>query len=182
MKATELSTLLPDMLPRLRSCALRIAGNRYDAEELVQRACVRALERAHRLRADTSPTSWVLSILHSIWLNEVRKRNRRDRLLLAWSDALPETVADARRTPETDVAVRQIVDAVQRLPEPQRAALLLVSVDGFSYQEAADVLRIPIGTVMSRIFRAREAIRAAFDAPRASRTSREPCIGGGACR
>lgn len=169
MKQTELSMTIPDMLPRLRSFAMRITGNRHDAEELVQRACVRALERAHQLRADTSPLSWVFSIIHSIWLNELRQRNHRDRLLLDWNDALMETIADPRSTSETGLAVRQIIDAVARLPEPQRIALLLVSIDGFSYQEAADALDIPVGTIMSRISRARKAIRVAFDEPRESR-------------
>lgn len=161
--------MLPDMLPRLRSFAVRLTGNRYDAEELVQRACIRALERAHQLRSDTSPSSWVFSIIHSIWLNELRRRNRRDRLLLDWSDALIETVADPRSASETGLAVRQIVDAVERLPEPQRIALLLVSIDGLSYQEVASTLDIPVGTVMSRISRARKAIRIALDTSGASR-------------
>ncbi|AXF25751.1 RNA polymerase subunit sigma-70 [Burkholderia pyrrocinia] len=169
MKQTELSMMLPDMLPRFRSFSMRLTGNRYDAEELVQRACIRALERAHQLRSDTSPVSWVFSIIHSIWLNELRQRNHRERLLLEWSDALLETVADPRSTSETGLAVRQIVDAVERLPESQRIALLLVSIDGFSYQEAAATLDIPVGTIMSRISRARKAIRMALDASGASR-------------
>lgn len=162
--------MLPDMLPRLRSFALRLSGNRHDADELVQRACIRALERVHQLRSDTAPVSWVFSIVHSIWLNELRRRNRRDRLLLECSDALLETVADPRAASETAVAVRQIVDAVERLPEPQRIALLLVSVDGLSYREAAYTLDIPIGTVMSRISRARKAVRIALGGG-AARTS-----------
>ncbi|KER67613.1 RNA polymerase sigma 70 [Burkholderia cepacia] len=173
MKQNELSMMLPDMLPRLRSFSMRLTGNRYDAEELVQRACIRALERAHQLRSDTSPVSWVFSIIHSIWLNELRQRNHRDRLLLEWSDALLETVADPRSTSETGLAVRQIVDAVGQLSEPQRIVLLLVSIDGLSYQEAAAALDIPVGTVMSRISRARKAIRIALDASGVSRMSPE---------
>ena len=171
--------MLPDMLPHLRSFALRLSGNRHDADELVQRACIRALERVHQLRSDTAPVSWVFSIVHSIWLNELRRRNRRDRLLLECSDALLETVADPRAASETAVAVRQIVDAVERLPEPQRIALLLVSVDGLSYREAAYTLDIPIGTVMSRISRARKAIRIALGGG-AARTSRDNFTGSAA--
>ncbi|AIO37613.1 RNA polymerase sigma factor, sigma-70 family protein [Burkholderia cenocepacia] len=172
MKQTEFSAMLPDMLPRLRSFALRLTANRHDADELVQRACIRALERVHQLRTDTAPVSWVFSIVHSIWLNELRRRNRRDRLLLEYSDALLETVADPRAASETAVAVRQIVDAVERLPEPQRVTLLLVSIDGLSYREAAHSLDIPIGTVMSRISRARNAIRIALGGADATRTPR----------
>ncbi|UEP32633.1 MULTISPECIES: RNA polymerase sigma factor [unclassified Burkholderia] len=163
MERTELSTMLPDILPRLWSFAMRISGNRYDAEELVQRACMRALERAHQLRSDTSPLSWMFSIIQSIWLNDLRQRNHRNGLVLELSDALLETVSDPGSAPETGLAIRQIIDAVERLPESQRTALLLVSVDGLSYQQAADTLDIPIGTIMSRISRARKAIRLVFD-------------------
>ncbi|GAU07152.1 RNA polymerase sigma factor [Burkholderia stabilis] len=106
----------------------------------------------------------------------MRQRNHRDRLLLDWNDALMETVADPRATSETGLAVRQIIDAVARLPEPQRIALLLVSIDGFSYQEAADTLDIPVGTIMSRISRARKAIRTAFDEPGESRMPAESFV------
>ncbi|MET3824188.1 RNA polymerase sigma-70 factor (ECF subfamily) [Burkholderia sp. PvR073] len=163
MERTELSTMLPDILPRLWSFAMRISGNRYDAEELVQRACMRALERAHQLRSDTSPLSWMFSIIQSIWLNDLRQRNHRNGLVLELSDALLETVSDPGSAPETGLAIRQIIDAVERLPESQRTALLLVSVDGLSYQQAADTLDIPIGTIMSRISRARKAIRLVSD-------------------
>ncbi|MFH5252805.1 RNA polymerase sigma factor [Burkholderia semiarida] len=164
MKRTELATMLPDLLPRLRSFAMRLTANRHDADELVQRACLRALERAHQLRAGTSPVSWVFSIIHSIWLNELRRRNHRDRLLLEWSHAAAETVADPRAAPETRVAVGQILAAVERLPASQRSALLLVSIDGLSYRQAAAALDVPVGTIMSRISRARKAIRVALDA------------------
>nr|WP_321856861.1 sigma factor-like helix-turn-helix DNA-binding protein [Burkholderia cenocepacia] len=107
----------------------------------------------------------------------MRRRNRHDRLLLACSDALLETVADPRAASETAVAVRQILDAVERLPEPQRIALLLVSVDGLSYRETAYTLDIPIGTVMSRISRARQAIRIALGGGGAACTARENVTG-----
>ncbi|KAG8152336.1 RNA polymerase sigma factor [Burkholderia catarinensis] len=176
MEQTELSTMLPDMLPRLWSFAMRISGNRYDAEELVQRACIRALERAHQLRSDTSPVSWMFSIIQSIWLNELRQRNHRNRLVLELSDALLETVSDPRSTPETGLAIRQIIDAVERLPESQRTVLLLVSVDGLSYRQAADTLDIPVGTIMSRISRARKALRMVFDGSGESRMETGHCI------
>jgi RNA polymerase sigma-70 factor, ECF subfamily len=159
MAGTDFSTLLPDLLPRLWTFALRIAGNRHDAEDLVQHTCVRALERQHQLKADTSPLSWVYAIAHSIWLNEVRARSIRGRTNVAWDDALLEVVADpAARTPEKDVMNRQIIEAVARLPEAQRSTLLLVAVEGLTYQEAAVALDVPIGTVMSRLARARRSI------------------------
>jgi RNA polymerase sigma-70 factor, ECF subfamily len=159
MAGTDFSTLLPDLLPRLWAFALRIAGNRHDAEDLVQHTCVRALERQHQLKADTSPLSWVYAIAHSIWLNEVRARGIRGRAHVAWDDALLEVIADpSARTPEKDMMNRQIIEAVAHLPETQRSTLVLVAVEGLTYHEAAIALDVPIGTVMSRLARARRSI------------------------
>src|SRR3569833_481893 len=80
MKQTDLSLLLPDMLPRLWSFAFRLSRNRSDAEELVQRACIRGLERAHQLRAGTSALNWMFSIVHSTWLNDLKLRDQRSQL------------------------------------------------------------------------------------------------------
>jgi RNA polymerase sigma-70 factor (ECF subfamily) len=80
-----------------------------------------------------------------------------------WDDDFLETVADpAARTPEQNVMDGQIVKAVQRLPEAQRVVMLLVGVEGLSYKEAAEALGVPIGTIMSRLSRARQAIGALF--------------------
>jgi RNA polymerase sigma-70 factor (ECF subfamily) len=166
MTSADLPGMLPEMLPRLWAFALRISRNRHDAEDLVQRACVRALERSHQLRPDTSPLSWMFSIVHSTWINELRARNVRSRSSMAWDNSFLETVADpSARTPETDVMNGQILSAVERLPEAQRIVMLLVTVEGLTYSEAAKVLDVPIGTVMSRLARARQAIGSLFDAP-----------------
>jgi RNA polymerase sigma-70 factor, ECF subfamily len=161
--ASDLPRQLPQVLPRLWRFALRLAGDRQDAEDLVQRACVRALERQHQLRPGTSMLSWLFSIVHSVWLNEVRARQVRKHRSLEWSDELVEAVADpAAIDPETYALHQQIVSAVDRLPEAQRAVMLLVAVEGLSYREAAIALEIPIGTVMSRLARARLSIGEAW--------------------
>ncbi len=118
MTGADLPNLLPQMLPRLWAFALRICGDRHDAEDLVQRACVRALERTHQLQPDTAPLSWMFSIVHSTWINELRARNVRARTGKEWDDEFLETVADARAcAPKQYVTNSQIVSAVQRLPE-----------------------------------------------------------------
>jgi RNA polymerase sigma-70 factor (ECF subfamily) len=155
--------MLPSMLPRLWAFALRISGDRHDAEDLVQRACVRALERAHQLQPGTAPLSWMFSIVQSTWINELRARSVRSRSGMDWDDDFLETVADpAARTPEQQAMHGQIVKAVQQLPEAQRVVMLLVGVEGLSYNEAAEALDVPIGTIMSRLSRARQAIGALF--------------------
>jgi RNA polymerase sigma-70 factor (ECF subfamily) len=164
MTGADPGDILTQMLPRLWTFALRISGDVHDAEDLVQRACVRALERAHQLQPDTAPLSWLFSIVHSTWINEVRARSVRHRSRMDWDDAFMETVADpAASDPQTEVMNAQIISAVQRLPEAQRIVMLLVAVEGLSYQEAADALGVPIGTVMSRLSRARQTIGAQFE-------------------
>jgi RNA polymerase sigma-70 factor (ECF subfamily) len=164
------------MLPRLWAFALRLSGDKHDAEDLVQRACLRALERAHQLQPDTSPLSWVFSIVHSTWINELRARSVRSRSGMEWNDEFLETVADPdARDPESDMMRSQVLKAVEQLPEAQRDVMLLVAVEGFSYKEAADVLDVPIGTVMSRLSRARQAIGALFQ----PRDDKKPTLAAG---
>jgi RNA polymerase sigma-70 factor, ECF subfamily len=161
----ELSAALPALLPRLWRFALRLAGNQHDAEDLVQRACVRALERRHQLRPNSSTLSWLFSIIHSVWLNEVRARQIRSQACMQWTDELADTVADpAGADPEADAMQHQIIRAVSTLPDAQRSVMLLVAVEGLSYREAAEALSIPIGTVMSRLARARLTIGRALSA------------------
>jgi RNA polymerase sigma-70 factor, ECF subfamily len=165
MNDADLSGKLPQMLPRLWAFALRISGDPHDAEDLVQRACLRALERQHQLQPNTSPLSWMFSIIHSIWINEIHARSVRSRSSMEWDDNFLETVADpSAQTPESDVMNRQIVRAVEQLPEAQRAVMLLVAVEGLTYSEAAEVLGVPMGTIMSRLSRARQTIGSLFGA------------------
>jgi RNA polymerase sigma-70 factor (ECF subfamily) len=159
----SLPSLLPGMLPRLWAFALRLCGNRHDAEDVVQRACVRGLERAHQLQPGTAPLSWMFSIVHSTWINELKARKVRSRSSMQWDDDFLQTVPDpGARTPEENLLNAQIIEAVERLPEAQRIVMLLVAIEGLSYAEAAEVLDVPIGTVMSRLSRARQTIGAQF--------------------
>jgi RNA polymerase sigma-70 factor, ECF subfamily len=159
MTGADLPNMLPTMLPRLWVFALRLCGDQHDAEDLVQKACVRALERAHQLQPDTKPVSWMFSIVHSIWMNELRARQVRKRSSIEWDDDLLDMVADRIAvTPEEHVMNGQILAAVERLSESQRLVMLLIAVEGLSYSEAAETLGVPIGTVMSRLSRARQAV------------------------
>jgi RNA polymerase sigma-70 factor (ECF subfamily) len=165
MSADELSTALPRLLPRLWRFALRLAGDQHDAQDLVQRACARALECRHQLRPGTSPLSWVFSIVHSVWLNEMRARQIRDRASLAWAEELANSLAGpVGLNPEMDLLHQRIIAAVSRLPDAQRGVMLLVTIEGLTYQEAAEALDVPVGTVMSRLASARMTIGQLFNA------------------
>lgn len=140
-------------LPRLWRYGLVLSGNRDTAEELVQATCVRALERAHQFAEGTRLDRWLISILHSIWLNEIRSRKVRQGQGLVDADAA--LVFDGLRATETNILAAQVLRQVQDLPEAQRETLYLVYAEGMTYREAAGILAVPIGTVMSRLAAAR---------------------------
>ena len=123
------------------------------AEDLVQATCLRALERSHQFEAGTRLDRWLFSILHSIWLNEIRAARYRQGEGLV--DAESALVFDGIREIETNILAAQVLREVQSLPEAQRETVFLVYGEGLTYREAADILAIPIGTVMSRLAGAR---------------------------
>ena len=175
----ELQRDLPGLLPRLWRFALRLTRNLADAEDLLQRCCVRALERRQQYRPGSALPSWLFAIMHSVWLNELRALQRRREASLdgeaAYTlDEVPAPCGD----PEQSLLYRQVVAAVEQLPEAQRVVMLLVAVEGLSYREAAEVLDVPIGTVMSRLSRARLSVGERFlgHAPKAR--DKEPIHGG----
>ena len=129
----------------------------------MQRTCVRGLERQQQWREGVSPLSWLYSILHSIWLNEIASRRLRVASSLSDDNDDDIDVPDASAlNPETSLLCKQIVAAVDELPDAQRVVMLLVAVEGMSYREVSDVLQVPIGTVMSRLSRARLTIGERF--------------------
>ena len=144
---------LSQHLTRLWRYAVVLSRQRDVADDLVQATCVRALERASQFVAGTRLDRWLFSILHSIWLNELR--SRRVRLGQGFVDADEALVVDGARETETRVLAGQVLQKVQALPEAQRSAVFLAYVEGLSYREVADVLDVPIGTVMSRLAAAR---------------------------
>ncbi len=147
---------LRDHLVRLWRYGLVLSGRRDVAEDLVQATCLRALERADQFQPGTRLDRWLLSILHSIWLNEVRARQIRQGA--GFVDAETHLSFDGAGQIETGIMAAQVMREVQGLPEAQRNTVFLVYVEGLSYREAADVLAIPIGTIMSRLATARETL------------------------
>ncbi len=113
-----------------------LSGNRDTAEELVQATCVRAIERAAQFTPGTRLDRWLVSILHSIWLNEIRSRKVRQGQGLV--DAESALIFDGVREIETNILASQVLRRVQDLPEVQRETVYLVYVEGMTYREAAD--------------------------------------------
>lgn len=154
-------------LARLWRYGLLLSGRRDAAEDLVQATCVRALERSGQFMAGSRLDRWLFSILRSIWLNELRARRIRQGEGIV--DAETHLVFDGLKQVETNILARQVLTQVQALPEAQRETLFLVYVEGLAYREAAQLLEVPIGTVMSRLAAARESLgrlsAGAIDAP-----------------
>jgi len=152
----ELREQLVGLLPRLRRFARAIARNRHDADDLVQIAIERALARSGQLRPDSRLSSWMFGIVRNAWIDEARSRGRRERIFAPAE--LGENIGDPAHETQSDMLAVQ--EAMARLPEEQRIAVGLVLVEGVSYKEAAEIMNVPIGTVTSRLARAREALQA----------------------
>jgi RNA polymerase sigma-70 factor, ECF subfamily len=140
-------------LARLWRYGVVLSGARDVAEDLVQATCVRAIERADQFQSGTNVGNWLFAILRSIWLNEVRSRRVREGG--GFVDASEALTFDGAREIETNIFAAEVLREVGRLPEGQREVILLVYAEGRSYGEAAELLSIPIGTVMSRLAAAR---------------------------
>jgi RNA polymerase sigma factor (sigma-70 family) len=151
-----------DLLVPLRRYARALTRDPAQADDLVHDALVRALEHQGSLRAGTNLRTWLMTVLHNAFIDGQRRRQVEAR----YADTL-ESMTDGAVPPAQDSHVRlaQIREAFGRLPEEQRAALHLVTIEGMAYQEAADVLGIPIGTLMSRLGRARAALRSFENGP-----------------
>ncbi|BBK30044.1 RNA polymerase RpoE-like sigma-24 subunit [Stella humosa] len=145
------------LLPRLRRFARGLAKSIADSDDLVQAACERALARAHQWQPGTRFDSWMFRIVQTIWIDQMRARAVRGEADAIDPEAQP-TDESVRRA-EARMSLEAVQKAVNRLPEEQRAVLMLVTVEGLSYKEAAEALDVPIGTIMSRLARARAAVQ-----------------------
>jgi len=156
----DFATRITDLLPRLRRFAYGLTRSRADADDLVQAALERALTRLDQWEPGTRLDSWLYRIVQNLWIDERRARQRRG--VEVGAEEAPEIVGeDGRVTAERRLLIEDTHRAVEALPDEQRAVLVLVSIEGVPYAEAAKILDVPIGTVMSRLARARRAVTAA---------------------
>jgi RNA polymerase sigma-70 factor (ECF subfamily) len=150
---------LIELLPRLRRFARALARDAADADDLVQIAVERALQRHDQWRPGTRLDSWMFTLMKHAWIDETRSRARRNRVFSP-PEAGEHVAGEDAGTTERRLQAREVEAAMARLPEDQRLAVALVLVDGMSYREAAEVLETPIGTLTSRLVRGRQALLA----------------------
>jgi RNA polymerase sigma-70 factor (ECF subfamily) len=143
-------------IPRLRRYARSLLRDRDAADDLVQDSLERALARLDHWQTGDSPRRWLFTIMHHLFIDQMRKMNRRGAAML------PLDAGEALAVPAEQaesVESREIIDALQAISPDRRAALVMVGIEGFSYAEAASILGVPAGTLMSRIARGREELR-----------------------
>nr|WP_299870242.1 RNA polymerase sigma factor [uncultured Hoeflea sp.] len=144
------------MFPRLWRCALVLTSNRDAAFDLAQATCLRALENHEKFEAGTALDRWLFRMAHRIWLNELRATAvRRGGGLQPIEDI---DIPDTNMSAETNIFFGEVLQTVNELPEAQRTCVLLAYVEGFKYAEVAEILDIPVGTVMSRLAAARKTV------------------------
>ena len=158
--AEDFKHVLLETLPQLRRFAHSLAGNRHDGDDLMQTTVERVLERG--MPAGVGLRPWMFKICKNLWIDDRRAHAVRVR-----AATVPE-LAEERVVSGEDVAIgeltlREVERAMALLPEEQRLVLSLVAVEGLAYREAAEVLDAPIGTVMSRLARARAALARHFE-------------------
>jgi RNA polymerase sigma factor (sigma-70 family) len=154
---TGVLTRMEACIPALRRYATSLLRNREEADDLVHDCLVRALDKLHTRRDDADVRAWLFAIMHNLFISQLRRKKSRPT-----SESLDETHEGAvslRPDQESNLQFRDLVAALNRLPVEQRSVVLLVTVEDLSYAEAASVLGIPVGTVMSRLARGRERLR-----------------------
>ena len=162
-----LRSYLTEEIPHLRRYARALVGNHEEADDLVQACLERALSKASQWDPSKGLRSWLFRILHNHFVSSRRSQTREQEFQRRYP--VKDTVPPNQ---ENLFDLDTVQNAMHRLPEDHREALLLVAVSGFSYEEASNILSVPIGTVRSRLSRAREGLRMIMD-----QTSRDDISG-----
>jgi RNA polymerase sigma-70 factor, ECF subfamily len=153
---TDIRGRIEAEIPRLRRYARALTRDAVSADDLVQDCLVRGLAKAHLWKEGTDLRAWLFTILHNQFVNRVRRAGREGTSVsIDETDAFPARAADQNSRLE----LRDLDRAIGRLPEEQRAVILLVGLEGLAYEAVAEVLDIPVGTVRSRLSRGRAALR-----------------------
>lgn len=161
---TQLTINFSEYLDALYSYAVVLSRNRTEAEDLVQETCLRALRAMEGLRADSNIKSWLFTILRNIWLNRVRQSRTAPEVgHTDLNENSASNIADGGRDPYaiyvSNIERERVEEAIQRLPLEFLEVILLREYEELSYEEIATLLNCPLGTVMSRLARARSRLR-----------------------
>lgn len=157
----DLKSELITLLPRLRRFALTLTRSNADADDLVQEACLIALNKQAQWDRAQPLDRWVFRIMRNHWISETRKR--KVRMGQGQVDAHESDDLQTNVTAEHALAANQLMCQILAMPEELASVLLLVAVEGYAYQEAAELLDIPAGTIMSRLHRARKTLAAVLE-------------------
>lgn len=147
-------------LPSLWRFAMSLTGSPDLADDLSQKTCLRALERKGQIYDVTGVKRWLMTICRSIWYNELRAQTLRRAQSLDASAGL-DIAADLLPA-ETNIYAREVFTSISALPETHRSVIVLVLIEGYTYRETAEILDIPIGTIMSRLSSARAKLGTVF--------------------
>jgi len=154
MQTTELKNALVQILPKLRRYCYALTGSKSDADDILQLTVEKILKNG--LKDDIPLDRWAFRVCKNAWLDEIRYRNVR--AINVETNPESEPFSDGERDMINEIETHRVHKAMAKLPQDQRAALALVAVEGYSYAEAASILEVPIGTIMSRISRARKTL------------------------
>ena len=167
----EIRSRMVAVLPRLRRFAYALTGSTEQGDDLVQETCLRALSRMESWQPGSRLDSWMYRIAQNIWFDRMRAHKVRGELLDV--DAVDDIAGlDGRDITESQLTLKEVDAALGRLPAEQRAVIALVCIEGLSYKEAAEISSVPVGTIMSRLARARQALHAVLNEPVAMRSTR----------
>jgi RNA polymerase sigma-70 factor (ECF subfamily) len=144
-------------VPALRRYAGALLRDRQEVDDLVHDCLVRALDRLHTRRDDAEMRPWLFTIMHNLYVSRIRQKRTRGQPESL--DDVAESALAVDAAQHERVRMKDVIRAIEQLPEDLRSVLLLITVEELSYADVARVLDIPIGTVMSRLSRARERLR-----------------------
>ena len=160
----DADALLEPLIPALRRYAYALLRDHDAADDLVQDTLERALSRWRLRRPDGDLRAWLFTIQRNLFVNAWRQRQRQGPHASLDDAALPGTAARQ----ESGLEVQDVLAALDQLPEEQKSLLLLIGVEDFSYDDAAHILGVPMGTVMSRLSRGRQKLRSILETGRAT--------------
>jgi RNA polymerase sigma-70 factor (ECF subfamily) len=146
------------LLPRLRRFALSLTSDINEADDLVQAACERALSRRHQFKDGSRVDSWMFSIIHHLLIDETRAMRRKKSHVPFEEGRFLATAINGMKKLEAKLQLQTVYAAMQKLTDNDRLVISLVCIDGMSYKDAAQTMQVPVGTVMSRLARARKKL------------------------